>query len=151
MVCALKTLYGARRNPLTVYHQRFNNCTGILFTHWIADSLTLWKVPITSEHIWTAASYYALFARSPPQLGYALASVVTLGAATILWSLGDGAAGNLMFDGASICTSFFYKSVPTWVLRTIIPDSSIWHGYCRVLVQNCSVYVDHHYQACTCY
>ena len=76
---------------------------GILFTHWIADSLTLWKVPITSEHIWTAASYYALFARSPPQLGYALAAVVTLGAATILWSLGDGAAGNLMFDGASIC------------------------------------------------
>ena len=78
--------------------------TGILFTHWIADSLTLWKAPVTNEHIWTAASYYSLFAKAPANLGYALAAVVTLGAATILWSFGDGAAGNLMFDGASICT-----------------------------------------------
>lgn len=76
---------------------------GILFTHWIADSLTLWKSPITNEHIATAASYYSLFARAPAGLGYALAFVVTLGAAAILWSFGDGAAGNLMFDGASIC------------------------------------------------
>jgi len=93
---------------------------GILFTHWIADSLTLWKAPITTEHIWTSASYYSLFSRSPPELGYALAAVVTLGAATILWSLGDGAAGNLMFDGASIflygtaIAVYLYKVIPTF-------------------------------------
>ena len=85
--------------------------TGILFTHWIADSLTLWKAPITNERISTAASYYSLFTRSPAEHGYALAAVVTLGAATILWSLGDGAAGNLMFDGASICASRFICAV----------------------------------------
>ncbi|KLO18834.1 hypothetical protein SCHPADRAFT_866063 [Schizopora paradoxa] len=91
---------------------------GILFTHWIADSLTLWKVPITTENIWTSASYYSLFARSPPELGYALAAIVTLGAATILWSLGDGAAGNLMFDGASI---FLYGTAIAVYLYKVIP------------------------------
>jgi len=93
---------------------------GILFTHWIADSLTLWKAPVTNEHIWISASYYSLFARSTSELGYALAAVVTLGAATILWSLGDGAAGNIMFDGASIflygtaVAVYLYKILPTY-------------------------------------
>lgn len=59
--------------------------------------------PSSNENIWVAAGYYSLFARCPAELGYILAAIVTLGAATILWSLGDGAAGNLMFDTASIC------------------------------------------------
>ena len=80
--------------------------SGILFVHWIADSLTLWKPFITPENVWTCASYYSLFARAPPGMGYVLATVITLGAAFILWSFGDGAAGNLMFDGASICMPF---------------------------------------------
>ena len=81
-------------------------CLGILFVHWTADGLTLWKSSITNENIWTAATYYSLFSRAPSEMGYALAAVVTLGAAFILWSFGDGAAGNLMFDGASICAFF---------------------------------------------
>ena len=76
---------------------------GILFTHWIADSLTLWKSPITNTNLWTAASYYSVFARSGDGLGYVLACIVALGAIALLWSMVDGAAWNIMFDGGSIC------------------------------------------------
>jgi hypothetical protein len=76
---------------------------GTLFTHWIADSLTLWKSPVTDEHLWTAASYYSILAKGPVEILYFLSAVVVLGATTILWSLGDGKAGNLMFDSGSIC------------------------------------------------
>lgn len=79
--------------------------TGALFTHWIADSLTLWKSPVTDEHLWSAAAYYAVLARMPASLAYVPAALAALGASTILWSLRDGEAGNLMFDGASICAS----------------------------------------------
>jgi ER membrane protein SH3 len=65
--------------------------------------LTLWKSPVTDEHLWTAAAYYAILAKGPPELHYFFAAVVLLGGATIFWSLGDGEAGNLMFDGGSIC------------------------------------------------
>lgn len=34
---------------------------------------------------------------------YFLCAVVVTGAGALLWSLRDGEAGNLMFDGASIC------------------------------------------------
>ena len=34
---------------------------------------------------------------------YLLAAVVGLGGATIIWSLNDLRAGNIMFDGGSIC------------------------------------------------
>ena len=86
---------------------------GTLFTHWIADSLTLWKSPITDEHLWTAASYYSILAKGPSQILYFLAAVVILGGTTILWSLNDLQAENIMFDGGSICKSaqlsaFFY-------------------------------------------
>lgn len=77
---------------------------GALFTHWIADSLTLWKSPVTDEHLWTAASYYSILAKGPPEILYFLSAVVLLGGITILWSLRDGEAGNIMFDGGSICT-----------------------------------------------
>ena len=40
-----------------------------------------------------------------PELGYLYAAVTLTGAVTILWSLRDGRAGNLMFDGGSICES----------------------------------------------
>ncbi|KAL5529009.1 hypothetical protein ACEPAG_4983 [Sanghuangporus baumii] len=93
---------------------------GILFVHWIADGLTLWKSSVTNENLWTAAIYYSLFSRAPAEMGYALATIVTLGAAFILWSFGDGAAGNLMFDGASIflygtaISVYLYKIIPTF-------------------------------------
>jgi hypothetical protein len=76
---------------------------GALFTHWIADSLTLWKSPITDEHLWIAASYYSILAKGPIEILYFLAAVVILGATTILWSLNDLRAGNIMFDSGSIC------------------------------------------------
>ena len=77
--------------------------TGVLFTHWIADSLTLWKTPVTDAHLWVAARYYHVLTKGAPGVGYAVAAAATLGAVTILWSLRDGEAGNLMFDGGSIC------------------------------------------------
>jgi hypothetical protein len=75
----------------------------VLFTHWIADSLTLWKTPVTDAHLWVAARYYNVLTKGAPGVGYAVAVAAVLGAITILWSLRDGEAGNLMFDGGSIC------------------------------------------------
>lgn len=69
----------------------------------MADSLTLWKSPVIDENIWKAASYYSILARSPVGLFYTFAFIVFTGAVTILLSLRDGEAGNLMFDGGSIC------------------------------------------------
>lgn len=79
---------------------------GLLFTHWVADSLTLWKSPETQTDVrlWTAATYYSILSRMPLGLAYSYAVVALAGGATILWSLRDGRAGNLMFDGGSICT-----------------------------------------------
>lgn len=79
--------------------------SGALFTNWIADSLTLWKSPVTDEHLWSAAAYYAVLARMSPFLAYTASTLTVLGATTLLWSLRDGEAGNLMFDTASICAS----------------------------------------------
>ena len=96
---ALQALYS--RSTLTPH--AFVYITGVLFTHWIADSLTLWKTPVTDAHLWVAARYYHVLTKGTPGVGYAVAAAATLGAVTILWSLRDGEAGNLMFDGGSIC------------------------------------------------
>ncbi|KAL4068093.1 Shr3 amino acid permease chaperone [Scleroderma yunnanense] len=79
---------------------------GCLFTHWIADSLTLWKSPVTDEHLWTAARYYSVLTRGQGEFLYVVYTVILLGGATIFWSLSDGEAGNLMFDGGSIVLYF---------------------------------------------
>lgn len=91
--------------PYIVISQNFVDFSGALFTHWIADSLTLWKSPVTDEHLWIAASYYSILAKGPVEILYIFAGIVLLGGTTILWSFGDGEAGNLMFDGGSICES----------------------------------------------
>ena len=90
-----------------------SHLTGVLFTHWIADSLTLWKSPETQtdSRLWAAATYYAVLMHGVPQLTYVYGAVAALGGATILWSLRDGNAGNLMFDGGSIC-EFIWQSKP---------------------------------------
>lgn len=72
-------------------------------THWIADSLTLWKSPLTDAHLYTAASYYSLLATMNVGMAATLVAVVTIGAMALMLSAQDGEAGNLMFDGASIC------------------------------------------------
>lgn len=95
---------------------------GSLFTHWIADSLTLWKSPVTDEHLWTAALYYSSLAKATPLILYFLSAVVAIGAVTILWSFGDGQAGNLMFDGGSICAfSLCHRDTSE------LASSFIWH------------------------
>jgi len=90
-----------------------------LFTHWIADSLTLWKSPVTDEHLWIAATYYAILAKGPPEIGYFLAIVASIGGLTILWSLGDGKAGNIMFDGGSI---FLFSTTVAAYLYSVLPS-----------------------------
>jgi len=92
---------------------------GTLFTHWIADSLTLWKSPVTNEHLWTAASYYSILAKGPPVLAYLWAAVAIVGGTTIFWSLRDGEAGNLMFDGASI---FLFGTTTVMCLYSVLPN-----------------------------
>ncbi|KIK08684.1 hypothetical protein K443DRAFT_118959 [Laccaria amethystina LaAM-08-1] len=96
---------------------------GALFTHWIADSLTLWKSPITDEHLWTAASYYSILAKGPSEILYFLSAVVILGGTTILWSLNDGEAGNLMFDGGSI---FLFGTAIAMYLHSVLPSAGLF-------------------------
>ncbi|KAF5391351.1 hypothetical protein D9757_002028 [Collybiopsis confluens] len=101
---------------------------GALFTHWIADSLTLWKSPTSDQNLWIAATYYSIIANGPPLIQYTVAAIVLLGVTTILWSLRDGRAGNLMFDGGSIflfCTTIWmysYSVLPNiFALFTSLP------------------------------
>lgn len=93
-----------------------NTPTGLLFTHWIADSLTLWKSPPTQTdaRLWAAAAYYSILSRVPPSLLYVYGSVALLGASTLFWSLGDGKAGNFMFDGGSIREFFGVICLRGW-------------------------------------
>ena len=103
--------------------------TGVLFTHWIADSLTLWKTPVTDAHLWVAARYYNVLTKGVPWVGYIVATTAALGAVTIFWSLCDGEAGNLMFDGASICASLFFSfsnfNRPACLLISTVPISPV--------------------------
>lgn len=113
-----------------------------MFTHWIADSLTLWKSPITDEHLWTAASYYSILAKGPAQILYFLAAVVILGGTTILWSLNDLQAENIMFDGGSIC-KFHPKSCRFLLLHI---SSPLWHNHCNVFIFSTPQYVNRNIQ-----
>lgn len=92
---------------------------GILFTHWIADSLTLWKSPVTDSNLWASALYYSVISRGPAEILYACGAVALAGGFTILWSLRDGEAGNLMFDGGSI---FLYATAIAVYLHTVLPN-----------------------------
>jgi len=92
---------------------------GSLFTHWIADSLTLWKPPVTDEHLWTAALYYSILTRGPVQILYVLFAITILGGTTIFWSFNDLEAGNLMFDGGSI---FLYGVTVVMYAYSVIPN-----------------------------
>ncbi|ETW85427.1 hypothetical protein HETIRDRAFT_379362, partial [Heterobasidion irregulare TC 32-1] len=94
---------------------------GLLFTHWTADSLTLWKQPVTDAHLWTAASYYNTLTKISPYTASFVSAVVVLGAAALLWSLRDGEAVNLMFDGAS---TFLYGTAIAVYLYSVIPNLS---------------------------
>ncbi|KZT67792.1 hypothetical protein DAEQUDRAFT_713051 [Daedalea quercina L-15889] len=94
---------------------------GLLFTHWIADSRTLWKSPETQTdaRLWAAAAYYAVLAHMPAWLAYTYAGVAGVGALTILWSLRDGRAGNIMFDGGSI---FLYGAAIYVYIHDVLPN-----------------------------
>ncbi|KAH6918638.1 Shr3 amino acid permease chaperone [Coprinopsis sp. MPI-PUGE-AT-0042] len=92
---------------------------GALFVHWVADSLTLWKSPVTDEHLWTAANYYSVLTKCTPGPLYFLAFVVALGGSIFLWSLNDLEAENIMFDGGSI---FLFATVIYVNLQSVIPN-----------------------------
>ena len=122
--------------------------TGVLFTHWIADSLTLWKTPVTDAHLWVAARYYHVLTKGAAGVGYAVAAAAALGASTILWSLGDGEAGNLMFDGGSICEFspyFFYHPFCYFhrpcLLNLTAPISPVQYRHCHLCAVSASQYV----------
>jgi len=91
---------------------------GTLATHFVADSLTLWQSPVTDERLYVAAQYYVLLSNTPIEVVYLLGSVITTGALLILWSLFDGGAGNLMFDGGSL---FLYISAFAVYIYQVIP------------------------------
>lgn len=76
---------------------------GCLFTHWIADALTLWKPPAADADLWTAARYYDILETMPRWAQGILGAVVSAAGATVVWSFGDAQADNIMFDGGSIC------------------------------------------------
>lgn len=116
VVCVTSFLLGQSLHTTRIHDTQLK--AGSLFTHWIADSLTLWKSPVTDEHLWTAASYYSILAKGPPETLYFLAAVVFIGGITILWSLRDGEAGNIMFDGGSIC-KLLSTSQPTTTTKSL--------------------------------
>ncbi|KDQ06740.1 hypothetical protein BOTBODRAFT_39395 [Botryobasidium botryosum FD-172 SS1] len=80
---------------------------GNFLTHWIADYITLWQNPLTEEHLRTSAAYYFLLSTMPDYMLWIVSAVGALGGISIVASLWDGEAGNIMFDGASI---FLYIS-----------------------------------------
>lgn len=94
---------------------------GTLATHWIADGLTLWKTPLTDAHLYTSAAYYTLVTQMPQLMRLAVSFIALLGATMTLWSLFDGRAGNLMFDGASF---FLYSCVIFVYTFSILPNLS---------------------------
>jgi hypothetical protein len=105
VVFATSFLLGASCNPPTLENAGLTpvHNPGLLFTHWIADSLTLWKPPATDERLWMSATYYAVITKAPIGFLYFFAFVAVGGGLTILLCLREGEAGNLMFDGGSIC------------------------------------------------
>ena len=137
---ACNTLFPVRSDPVCLFVVK----TGLLFTHWIADSLTLWKTPVTDAHLWVAARYYHVLTKGAPGVGYVVVAAATLGAATILWSLRDGEAGNLMFDGGSICEfspSPFCKSHRPCLLILTAQISPVQYRHCRLCTVCASQYV----------
>jgi ER membrane protein SH3 len=116
--------------------QKLTQFVGVLMTHWIADSLTLWKSPLTDAHLYTAAAYYSLLAKMNVGMAAAAVAVVTIGFMGLLLSAQDGEAGNLMFDGASMC-SFLLSIYFSSSLLTNQCSSSLWKC-CRRLRILCS-------------
>jgi hypothetical protein len=79
--------------------------TGMLATHFVADSLTLWQSPVTDERLYVASQYYVLLSQTRMEVIYVIGAITLIGALLIVSSLFDGGAGNLMFDGGSLCES----------------------------------------------
>jgi hypothetical protein len=104
-------------------------------THWIADSLTLWKSPLTDARLYTAAAYYSLLSKMTFGMAGTVVAVVTIGFMGLLLSAQDGEAGNLMFDGASLCQYYLFSVVRQCMSSCVPPDSPLWvcGGCIRIL------------------
>jgi len=100
---------------------------GTMLTHWMADALTLWKVPLTDAHLFTAASYYTLLSTMPSIMIWVLVAVVLSGAIALFMCFSDRRAGNVMFDGASIflylsaLAAYLYSAVPRLQQFAVLP------------------------------
>ncbi|KZV99102.1 hypothetical protein EXIGLDRAFT_712471 [Exidia glandulosa HHB12029] len=92
---------------------------GALTTNWIADSLTLWKSPVTDANLLTAASYYALVSKMPTPMLAGLGGVVALAFTALASSMWQGDAGNVMFDGASIV---LFLSAGYYYTNEVLPN-----------------------------
>jgi len=139
VVFATSFLLGTSNNPSFERRPHAIYNTGLLFTHWIADSLTLWKPPATDERLWMSATYYSVITKAPIGFLYFFAFVAIGGGLTILWCLREGEAGNLMFDGGSICSyrlilfsfswlmprpAVLYASALAVYMHTVLPSRS---------------------------
>jgi len=87
---------------------------GCFLSHWIADSLTLWQVPLTDEHLQVAADYYAILSTMPMHMRLVFFVIGTISAIALLLNLLDGRAGNIMFDGGSVFLCFCALVVWVW-------------------------------------
>jgi hypothetical protein len=94
--------------------------SGALCAHWTADAQTLWKQPVTDANLWAATGYYALLAKMPAVLARMFAGAGAALGTTLLWSLLDGRADNIMFDGGALV--LFASAVFVYV-RSALPGA----------------------------
>jgi hypothetical protein len=76
---------------------------GVLYTHWIADSLTRWKPPSARSDtgFWTAAAYYRILSNGHPAAGAVVLGAVCIGGGAGIAGLLQGGVTDVMFDGSS--------------------------------------------------
>ena len=103
IVSATSFLLGDQLPPLSCGCMVLIFILGCFLSHWIADSITLWQVPLTDEHLQVAADYYAILSAMPMYMKLVFFVIGTVSAIALSLNLLDGRAGNIMFDGGSVC------------------------------------------------
>jgi heme/copper-type cytochrome/quinol oxidase subunit 3 len=149
-VCAVTFLLGLLFLRLQIHsYSLLVSRTGALCALWTADAITLWQSPLTNEHLASAGGFYAVLAKMPTWLTRTFVGVVVLGGTTLLWSLGDGRAGNIMFDGASACeyspTMFSRCADPLSVI--VLYATAIWVYLSSAVPGMFSFFVYHYFSS----
>lgn len=97
----------SRRVSCSVGGARATLTAGTTFTHWIADHNVLWRSPLTPAALEQSIRYYTLIGSGPPLLGWVYVGLVGLAIAAATAKLVSGwrgRSGEVLFDGASLCT-----------------------------------------------